>query len=86
MNSAAGRAPTAIKASMCLDIQLFAIDIILRIMQRKTANGGFCVEGQNPVPSESERTTLRLWHCSLKLIASDLAHTPVKILHHANGT
>ncbi|EGO8454061.1 hypothetical protein EFK75_19525 [Escherichia coli] len=62
MNSAAGRAPTAIKAPMCLYIQLFAIDIILRIMQRKTANGGFCVEGQNPVPSESERTTLRLWH------------------------
>lgn len=23
-------------------------------------------------------TTIRLWHCSLKLIASDLAHTPVK--------
>lgn len=31
-------------------------------------------------------TTIRLWHCSLKLIASDLAHTPVKIPHHANGT
>ena len=28
MNSAAGRAPTAIKASMCLDIQLFAVDLI----------------------------------------------------------
>ena len=41
MNSAAGRAPTAIKASMCLDIQLFAVDIILGIMQRKTANVGF---------------------------------------------
>ena len=31
-------------------------------------------------------TTIRLWHCLLKLIASDLAHTPVKIPHHANGT
>ncbi len=41
VNSAAGRAPTAIKASMCLDIQLFAVDIILGIMQRKTANVGF---------------------------------------------
>src|SRR5699024_9582302 len=28
VNSAAGRAPTAIKASMCLDIQLFAVDLI----------------------------------------------------------
>ncbi len=192
MNSAAGRAPTAIKASMCLDIQLFAVDLIgMGRGQHKVApmphhcrrmgsppplgrfeklrgggsrgssekeeraaesikvvgckytvqpslavsppvpraschkcgllmgmRGGREAQGgrpglRRPAGQGPERpgltahrdnkfrvymvfltgeiispTTIRLWHCSLKLIASDLAHTPVKIpdSHHANGT
>ncbi len=58
MNSAAGRAPTAIKASMCLDIQLFAVDIILGIMQRETANVRFKQFDQRLIVDGNERCLL----------------------------
>lgn len=76
MNSAVGRVPTAIKASMCLDIQLFAVNIILGIMQWETANVRFKQFDERLIIDRNERCLLinddlslliqRITRCSIR--------------------